>query len=382
MSRRYWVLATILLAMSLTGCSRAPAPTPTPVAIVSTPELKVSLTASGVSASGVVVPRQKAQLSFAQNGQVKLVAVASGDDVEANQDIAQLEGIENLEASVSAAEMDLLSTQQALDALKENAAVTKAQAFVAIAEAYDEVRNAKYQLYYYLTPSTQAGLEVVQAMDLSEGKLEEARQAFDAYRQKSEFDETRRDLKEKLDRAESDNSSSLKRLELEAELMIAEARLEKAKLDYEKVKDGPNPSDVAMAEASSNHAKAQLKVAQAALEQAVLRAPFAGTITAVEVSPGETVLPGKVVVILGDLSQLQVETSDLSERDVGKVLVGQEARVFVEALNEEVEGRVVEISPQATTVGGDVVYTVIIELNEQPQGLRWGMSAEVEIVTE
>ena len=382
MSRRYWVLATILLAMSLTGCSRAPAPTPTPVAIVSTPESKVSFTASGVSASGVVVPRQKAQLSFAQNGQVKLVAVASGDDVEANQDIAQLEGIENLEAAVSAAEMDMLSTQQALDALKENAAVTKAQAFVAIAEAYDEVRNAKYQLYYYLTPSTQAGLEVVQAMDLSEGKLEEARQAFDAYRQKSEFDETRRDLKEKLDRAESDNSSSLKRLELEAELMIAEARLEKAKLDYEKVKDGPNPSDVAMAEASSNHAKAQLKVAQAALEQAVLRAPFAGTITAVEVSPGETVLPGKVVVILGDLSQLQVETSDLSERDVGKVLVGQEARVFVEALNEEVEGRVVEISPQATTVGGDVVYTVIIELNEQPQGLRWGMSAEVEIVTE
>jgi HlyD family secretion protein len=131
-----------------------------------------------------------------------------------------------------------------------------------------------------------------------------------------------------------------------------------------------------------NHAKAQLKVAQAALEQAVLRAPFAGTVTAVEVSPGETVLPGKVVVILGDLSQLQVETSDLSERDVGKVQVGQEARVYVEALNEEVEGRVVEISPQATTVGGDVVYTVIIELNEQPQGLRWGMSAEVEIVTE
>jgi HlyD family secretion protein len=382
MSKRCWILAALLLALALAGCSRAPTPTPTPIPALSTPESQVFLTASGVSASGVIVPKQKAQLSFAQNGQVKLVTVASGEDVDANQEIAQLHGIENLEAAVSAAEMDLLSAQQALDALKENASVTRAQAFVAIAEAYDEVRNAKYQLYYYLTPSDQAGLEVVQAMDLSEDKLEEARQAFDAYRQKSEFDDTRRDLKEKLDSAESDNRSTLRRLELEAELMIAEAKLEKAKQDYEKVKDGPNPSDVAMAEARLNHAKAQLKVAQAALEQAVLRAPFAGTVTAVEVSPGETVLPGKVVVILGDLSQLQVETSDLSERDVGKVQVGQEARVYVEALNEEVEGRVVEISPQATTVGGDVVYTVIIELNEQPQGLRWGMSAEVEIVTE
>ena len=33
------------------------------------------------------------------------------------------------------------------------------------------------------------------------------------------------------------------------------------------------------------------------------------------------------------------------------------------------------------TVGGDVVYEVVIELAEQPPGLRWGMNVEVEIDT-
>jgi hypothetical protein len=47
----------------------------------------------------------------------------------------------------------------------------------------------------------------------------------------------------------------------------------------------------------------------------------------------------------------------------------------------EIEGRVASIAAQATTVGGDVVYTVVIELAEQPPGLRWGMSVEVEITT-
>jgi HlyD family secretion protein len=43
---------------------------------------------------------------------------------------------------------------------------------------------------------------------------------------------------------------------------------------------------------------------------------------------------------------------------------------------------VVGIAPQSTTIGGDVVYTVYVALDEQPPGLRWGMSTEVEIATE
>ena len=93
-------------------------------------------------------------------------------------------------------------------------------------------------------------------------------------------------------------------------------------------------------------------------------------------------MPGQVVLTLADLSQLQVETTDLSERDVTEVQLGHEARVYVEALNADVPGRVARISPLASTVGGDVVYTVVVDLDEQPEGLRLGMSVEVEIATE
>ena len=87
-------------------------------------------------------------------------------------------------------------------------------------------------------------------------------------------------------------------------------------------------------------------------------------------------------VTLADLSHLQVETTDLSERDVTEVQAGQGATVYVEALNVDVPGRVARISPLASTVGGDVVYTVVVDLDEQPAGLRLGMSVEVEIATE
>jgi len=62
---------------------------------------------------------------------------------------------------------------------------------------------------------------------------------------------------------------------------------------------------------------------------------------------------------------------------VAQVAKGQIVLVYIEALNVDVPGRVVRISPQADVVGGDVVYAVVIELDEQPPGLRWGMSVEV-----
>ena len=85
---------------------------------------------------------------------------------------------------------------------------------------------------------------------------------------------------------------------------------------------------------------------------------------------------------MADLSDLRAENTDLSERDVVQVKVGQDASVYIEALNMDIPGSVARISPQANVIGGDVVYTVLIELDEQPDGLRWGMTVEVTIETE
>lgn len=144
---------------------------------------------------------------------------------------------------------------------------------------------------------------------------------------------------------------------------------------------GTDQDHLDSANADVEHAQASLDSAKATLAQATLTAPFDGTIASVDIRPAETVVPGQVVITLGDLSHFQVETTDLSERDVPQVQSGQTANVSVQALNQQITGKVTDVSHIASTLGGDVVYKVTIELDTQPDGLRWGMSANVQIQT-
>ena len=144
---------------------------------------------------------------------------------------------------------------------------------------------------------------------------------------------------------------------------------------------GTDQEHLDSANADVERAQASLDSAQATLAQAALVAPFDGTIASVDIHPAETVVPGQIVINLGDLAHFQVETTDLSERDVPSVQAGQTANVSVQALNQQITGKVTDISRISSTVGGDGVYKVTIELDTQPEGLRWGMSADVEIQT-
>jgi RND family efflux transporter MFP subunit len=134
-----------------------------------------------------------------------------------------------------------------------------------------------------------------------------------------------------------------------------------------------------MADADIQRAKASVEIAQANLAQGTLSAPYDGTIASIRVSPGEFVPSGQAVLTLATLNTLQIETTDLSERDIPNVHIGDPANIFVEALNRNISGKVIEISPVASTVGGDVVFKVTIAPDTQPAGLLWGMTAEVEI---
>lgn len=138
--------------------------------------------------------------------------------------------------------------------------------------------------------------------------------------------------------------------------------------------------DAAVADVEA--AQARVDIAKAQLAQATLVAPFDGTIASVEISPAEIANPGQIVIVMGDLTHFQIETTDLSEKDAPSVQVGQTASVFIDALGQEFNGKVIDIARVSETVGGDVVYKVTVELDEQPEGLRWGMSTEVKIETE
>jgi len=132
-------------------------------------------------------------------------------------------------------------------------------------------------------------------------------------------------------------------------------------------------------EAGVQRAQAALEIAEARLAQGTLTAPFDGVVTSLHVMPGEFVPTDQAVITLATLDTLQIETTDLSERDIPNVQVGDVASIFVEALNETIRGKVISISPRANTVGGDVVFKVTIAPDEQPRGLLWGMTAEVQI---
>jgi HlyD family secretion protein len=136
---------------------------------------------------------------------------------------------------------------------------------------------------------------------------------------------------------------------------------------------------IEMADASVQRAQASVEIAQAKLAQGTLTAPFDGIVTSLGVIPGEFVPSDQAVVTLATLNALQVETTDLGERDVSNVHIGDPANIFIEALNKNINGKVIRISPRANTVGGDVVFTVMIAPDIQPDGLLWGMTAEVEI---
>jgi RND family efflux transporter MFP subunit len=169
----------------------------------------------------------------------------------------------------------------------------------------------------------------------------------------------------------------------EASVRQAEANLLAAQIqvNYQK-RLGVDEVHIQTAEAEVARAQALLDSANAVLKsQSTLLAPFDGTIVAVDISPAETVTPGQVAIVLGDLSNYQIETTDLSERDVIRVQRGQTAKIFIEALNEEFSGKVIDVDRVSSTLGGDVVYTVTIELDTQPKGLLWGMSADVQIET-
>jgi HlyD family secretion protein len=165
-----------------------------------------------------------------------------------------------------------------------------------------------------------------------------------------------------------------------AGVTVAEAQVDVLRAELDLLAAGAAPEDVAVSEAAVRQAEVAVARATAALERFEIRAPFAGTITALNVGVGEATTTGQVVVVLAALDQLYARTIDLTELDVARVVEGQPAVVTVDALpGVQFAGRVTHIDLQAVDYRGDVTYPVTVELDETAPELRWGMTALVEI---
>jgi multidrug efflux pump subunit AcrA (membrane-fusion protein) len=390
-----------LLGLVLAGCGALGQATPTPLPTVvlndnaNTPQPTAQDLTGGVTASGVVAIARSANLGFMVSGEVKSVNVAVNDKVKAGQVLASLAGDESIQASLSAANLAILTAQQSLTALNNGAQLAAAKANLDVVQAQKTLRDAKT---HRLAVGSRGTAEQIAAANanyiLAQDHVNDLQKIYNSVSNRPENDAGRALALSNLEAAKVARDRALINLnwykgtpdpkdiaEADAQVAIAQAQLDVAQAQLDKVKNGPDPDQVALIQAQIKSAQDQAAAAQANLETLQLKAPFDATVNAVNVSADEIAVPGQVLFVLIDDARLHVETTDLSERDVVKVAVGQPVKVQVEALNQMINGKVSSISNLADTLGGDVVYTTDIALDSQPAGLREGMSVTVTFNT-
>jgi len=174
----------------------------------------------------------------------------------------------------------------------------------------------------------------------------------------------------------------------QASVTTAVAQRDAAQAQLDLTLAGPTQEQIETVQASVADARVALAQARLRLEKATLTAPVAGTVTFVGVQPGEIANASQPVIVLSDLTTLEVEIS-LDETDVVEVSVGQEVRVRVDAFpGVEMMGEVTYIAPVAQERSGVVLYPVTVQLtlpgpsaSAQALPVRAGMTADVSIVT-
>jgi HlyD family secretion protein len=347
----------------------------------STTEVPVVKAEQGIVAEGRIVPNKSVDLSFQVTGKVIEVLVNEGDNVKTGDVLARLGDREQVEAEVAQAEVELLNAQQALDNLIKNHPVDRAKALEAVAAANDKVRDAKYQLDNFTIPVGQQGLDAVEAVALMEKKLDQARAAFEPYKNDSLLNESRRKLKEALDNAQSDYNAAVKRLNYEVQLEAAKAELQRAMDNWMDIKDGPDPDQLALAENRVKAARVALDAAVAHLNNLDLKATIDGTVARIDLIVGDQVTPNVVVATIADFSAWYVETDNLTEIEVVDISTGQNVTVVPDAIPDlTLNGKVEKISQVFEEKRGDVTYTTKILLTDMDPRLRWGMTVLVTFV--
>ncbi|WP_428569985.1 MAG: HlyD family secretion protein [Solidesulfovibrio sp. DCME] len=266
--------------------SNDPATSP-PVAGSAAPATRAA-TVAWIAAPGRVEPlSEEMRLGFDLAGKIKEVLVEEGDRVRQGQVLARL-AADELPARVEAAEQGLAASEAAFAKV--------------VAGARDMERKE------------------------ARAAVDEARAILDVARVENE---RRRRLlsREVLSKEEADRA--------EREYRVASERLDAARQRFRLVDDPTREEDVKRAMAEVGQARARLEEARALAEKGVIRSPIDGVVLRKHRRAGEMVSVSfdTPVVTVGDVSRLRVRT-DVDERDIDKVAVGQKVLLMAEAFGD------------------------------------------------
>jgi HlyD family secretion protein len=388
-------------------------------------------------ASGKLVPAQWAGLSPAQGGTISAIHVNEGDTVapgalllevdnrvlKAQVDVAAA-GVAEAQAALDkvlagATEADLAAARAEFAAAQGSVAQAQAgveQALAAVTAAESQVAIVQAQ-YNELAgrPSPAETLAAQRQVDLAQAAVKQAQIAYDFVRgdpniaarpealaleqatvslesARAAYDAAAQGAtSEQLAVAQAQIDAARIQVDVargqvpaaEANVQAAGAQLARAQAGLDRLQTGATAEDRGLAEARLQTAQAGLATAQAQLAQTQIVAPFSGQIGTVLARPGELAAPGQPVLMLGDTAGMHVETTDLRETDVTRLEEGMQVEVTFDALpGRTFQGTVARIAPMSSSAQGSTNYTVTVDVPQLDPGLRWGMTAFVNIQAE
>jgi HlyD family secretion protein len=332
-----------------------------------------------------------AQVSFKIGGRCEARPVDEGQWLEKGQLVALLD-TSDLKHEVALREAEV---QAAEAALAELLAGSRPQEIQAAEGAMHKAAAFLEELEHGSRPQEIAVAEAVVRSTLAEkNRLEdELGRATRLRKQNAISIEDHVRAQAAYDVAAANYRQALERLALSKEgprvEQIAQARaaLAQAKAQYELVKIGPRKEDIDQGRARLEQAKASLGLARTRLDYATLKAPMNGIVLSKNIEPGEYVSPGTPVITMANLKDVWLRAY-VDARHVGRLRLGQTARITTDAPGQSFTGRVSFISAEAEFTPKTVqteqervklVYRVKIDIPNPEGALKPGMPADALI---
>ncbi|MDZ7754239.1 MAG: efflux RND transporter periplasmic adaptor subunit [Gammaproteobacteria bacterium] len=145
----------------------------------------------------------------------------------------------------------------------------------------------------------------------------------------------------------ADDSTSQQSVDQAREQMeVAEAEFAAARGELRMLEAGPTATEIAVQEASVTEAAARLALAKAHLSECIVRAPFAGVITAVHARPGDLATPRAPLLEMYDRDSLVIRFA-VAEAQAAAVRPGLRLDVSLDALSgRSFDAEITRVYPQ------------------------------------
>lgn len=340
---------------------------------------------SFVGATGNIRTNQSVTINWQTSGIISKINVTPGQVVQAGTVLAQLDPT-SLPQTVLNAQNALATDQQALDNLL-NSNVARANAEVALITDEQNLVNAQKAAQSKLFQhASQTTIEVAQAnLVMAQNALDNASTIYNKNKARSSTDvqyaaalSQFAAAQQKFDQAQL-NLNYAQSLPDPLSVQLANANVDLAQANYldakrtwESLKDGPNPVDVAAAQA-------KVAADQAIIDAASPTSPIAGTVTVVNNKPGDLVSNNSVAFEIDDMTQMFVDVS-VSEVDINKVQIGQKVDLTFDAIpSKTYPGTVTSIADVGTIANSVVNYDVTVKLMEKDPQIKPGMTASANV---